>query len=72
MCQPTERSTGGVQGRGGGGGSEKEVVIHFGAYNIQNGRNGGLEFSLCGMAQTNIYLVVLQKNKLTGGVYVWE
>ena len=39
---------------------KKEEVIHLGSYNIQNGRNGGLESELCGMYQANIDLGILQ------------
>ena len=39
-------------------GGKQEVVctIHFGLYNIRNGRNMGIESSLCGMSQVNIYV----------------
>ena len=46
-------------------------VTKFGSYNIQNGRNGGLESALCGMAQANIDMGVLLETKLTNGVYTW-
>ena len=32
---------------------DRKTVIHFGTYNIQNGRNRGLELVLRGMAQDN-------------------
>ena len=34
----------------------EEVLIIFGTYNIRNGRNGGLESALRGMAQANMDL----------------
>ena len=45
------------------------MPIKFGTYNIRNGRNGGLESALRGMAQANIDLGVFQENKCTDGVY---
>ena len=51
------------------GPTEEEVPIKFGTYNIRNGRNGGLEAALRGMAQANIDLGVLQETKCTDGVY---
>ena len=48
---------------------EEEVPIKFGTYNIRNGRNGGLEAALQGMAQANIDLGVFQETKCTDGVY---
>ena len=42
------------------------MSIKFGTYNIRNGRNGGLEAALRGMAQANIDLGVLQETKCTG------
>ena len=50
---------------------KKEEVIHLGSYNIQNGRNGGLESELCGMYQANIDLGILQENKVARSVYMW-
>ena len=44
----TRRSTGNSTG--------EEVPIRFGTYNIRNGRNGGLESELWGMAQANMDL----------------
>ena len=44
---------------GGDGGSQKVEVIHFGTYNIQNGRNGGLGSVLHKMAQANVHLGLL-------------
>ena len=38
--------------------TKEEVPIKFGTYNIRNGRNGGLESALRGMAQANIDLGV--------------
>ena len=49
--------------------TEEEVPIKFGTYNIRNGRNGGLESALRGMAQANIDLGVFQETKCTDGVY---
>ena len=37
----------------------KCTLIRFGSYNIWNGRNGGLENTLQGMAQANMELGVL-------------
>ena len=45
------------------------MPIKFGTYNIRNGRNGGLESALRGMAQANIDLGVFQETKCTDGVY---
>ena len=42
------------------GSTKEEVLIKFGTYNIRNGRNGGLESALRGMAQANIDLGVFQ------------
>ena len=54
-------------------GSMKEgVPIKFGTYNIKNGRNGGLELALQGMAQANIDLGVFQETKCTDGIYTRE
>ena len=47
----------------------EEVPIKFGTYNIRNGRNGGLEAALWGMAQANIDLGIFQETKCTDGVY---
>ena len=44
------------------------MPIKFGTYNIRNGRNGGLEAALRGMAQANMDLRVLQETKCTDGV----
>ena len=58
-------------GRGGGGGFRREAVcmirFGFGLYNIRNGRNGGLEFVLCGMSQNNMDLGIFQETKVMGG-----
>ena len=51
---------------------EKEEVIRFRSYNIHNGRNGGLDFSLCVMYQANIDLGVFQETNLNGGIYARE
>ena len=45
------------------------MPIKFGTYNIRNGRNGGLESALWGMAQAKIDLGVFQETKCTDGVY---
>ena len=50
------------------GSTEEEVLIKFSTYNIRNGRNGGLEAALRGMAQANMDLRVLQETKCTDGV----
>ena len=51
------------------GSTKEEVPIKFGTYNIRNGRNGGLESALQGMAQDNIDLGVFQETKCTDGIY---
>ena len=51
------------------GSTDEEVPIKFGTYNIRNGRNGGLEAALRGMAQSNIDLGVFQETKCTDGVH---
>ena len=48
------------------------MPIKFGTYNIRNGRNGGLESALRGMAQANIDLGVFQEKKCTDGIYTRE
>ena len=48
------------------------MPIRFGTYNIRNGRNGGLESALQGMAQANIDLGILQETKCTDGIYTCE
>ena len=57
--------------RGGGGAGRQEVVhlIYFGTYNIRNGQNGGLEYTLKRMLQDNVYLGVFQETKVTQGIY---
>ena len=59
---------------GGGWGIRQEAVhlIHFGTYNIKNGRNEGLESALRGVSQSNIGLRVFQETKVTEGIYMWE
>ena len=42
------------------GSMKEEVPIKFGTYNIRNGRSGGLELALRGMAQANIDLGIFQ------------
>ena len=54
------------------GSTKEEVPIKFGTYNIRNGRNGGLESALRGMAQANIDLGVFQETKCTDGIYTRE
>ena len=51
------------------GSTEEKVPIKFSTYNIRNGRNGGLEAALRGMAQANIDLGIFQETKCTDGVY---
>ena len=51
------------------GSTKEEVPIRFGTYNIRNGRSGGLESALWGMAQANIDLGVFQETKCTDGIY---
>ena len=46
-----------------------KVPIRFGTYNIRNGRNVGLEAELWGVSQANMDLGILQKTKLTDGIY---
>ena len=41
----------------------------IGTYNIQNGRNRGLEAALRGMYQANLHMGILQETKITDGVY---
>ena len=45
------------------------VPIRFDTYNIRNGRNGGMESALRGMAQANMELVIFQETKCTDGLY---
>ena len=52
--------------------TKEEVPIKFGTYNIGNGRNGGLESALRGMAKANIDLGVFQETKCTDGIYTRE
>ena len=54
------------------GSTKEEVPIRFGTYNIRNGRSGGLESELRGMAQANIDLGVFQETKCTYGIYTRE
>ena len=55
------------EGRGGRRATEK--LIWFGAFNIQNGQNGGLESSLCRMEQGWVDCGVFKEKKITKGVY---
>ena len=57
MCNPTRKPTDGT------------VPIRFSTYNIRNGRKGGLEVALRGMSHANMDLGILEKTKLTDGVY---
>ena len=43
--------------------------IQFGSYNIQKGRNRGLESAMRGVSQANLDLGVLQETNITDGVY---
>ena len=54
------------------GSTKEEVPIRFGTYNIRNGRSGGLESALLGMAQANIDLGVFQETKCTDRIYTRE
>ena len=54
------------------GSTKEEVPIKFGTYNIRNGRNGGLESALRGMAQANIDLGIFQETKCNDGIYTRE
>ena len=52
MCRCTGQPTSGA------------VPIRFGTYNINNGRNGGLESALRRMSQTNMDLGIFQEKKV--------
>ena len=67
MCVSTGNLTRGVWRSGEA--DKKEEMIHFGSYNIQNGRNVGLESALSGIAKDNIFLGVFQETNITGGIY---
>ena len=56
---------------GGGWGVRQEAVrlIRFGAYNIQNSQNGGLESALREMLQANVDLGVFQETNFTEEIY---
>ena len=54
------------------GSTKEKVPIKFSTYNIRNGRNGGLESALRGMAQANIDLGVFQEMKCRDGIYTRE
>ena len=45
----------------------QDTVIHFGTYNIWNGRNIRLKLDLQGMSQTNLDLGVFQETKVIDG-----
>ena len=51
------------------GGDGKNVII-FGTYNIQNGRNGGIEYALKVMEQSNVDLGAFQDTKVDNGVHM--
>ena len=61
MCRIT-----GQTAEGGGGG---EMPTRFRTYNIQNGRNVGLELALRVMGQANMDVGVFQETNLTDGIY---
>ena len=46
-----------------------EFPIRFGTYNISNGRNGGLDSALRGMAKDNMDLGTFQDTKFTDRIY---
>ena len=48
------------------------MPIRFGTYNIRNGRNGGLESAIWGVAQANMDLGIFQETKCTEGIYTRE
>ena len=48
------------------------MPIRFGTYKFLNGRNGGLETALQGMAQANMDLGIFQETKCTDGIYTRE
>ena len=48
------------------------MPIRFSTYNIRNGRNGGLESAIWGMAQANMDLGIFQETKCTDGIYTRE
>ena len=52
----------------GGRSDGKLEVIRFGSYNIQNGHNVSLKSALCSTYQANIYMGILQENKVNGSV----
>ena len=49
-----------------------EKIVRFGTFNIQNGRNEGLESALCGLVQEQVDCRVIQETKLANGVYMRE
>ena len=55
-------------------GTRREAVhmIHFGSYNIRNGRKGGLKSTLQGVSQSNADLGVFQKPNVTNVIYMRE
>ena len=57
----TRQSTGSSMG--------EEGPIRFGAYNIRNGRNRGLDSALRGISQANMDLGIFQDTKCTEGIY---
>ena len=68
MCRCTAGSIGGCQRES----QEALCPIRIGAYNIQNGRNGGLDSILQGMSQLNLDLGVFQETNVTKGIYTRE
>ena len=59
----------------GGGPGDRQVTVRpicSGTYNIHNGRDRGLESSLRGMSQANMYLGVFQETKLIKSMYTRE
>ena len=48
------------------------MTIRLGTYSIRNGRNGGLESALRGMAQANMDMGILQETKCMDGIYTRE
>ena len=48
---------------------DTEKMVKFGTFNTRNGRNGGLELALRGIAQGRVDFGVFQETNLTKGVY---
>ena len=49
-----------------------EKMVRFGTFNIRNGRNGGLESALRGLAQGRVDCGILQETKITNRFYTRE